>query len=56
MDEDDKKIFKVDETSTLEVSNFGAYLINESGVYSFTVMSGFLQNTGWGVSPFGGQF
>ena len=39
VDEDDKQIFKVDEMATLKTSNYGAYIINESGLYSLILFS-----------------
>ncbi len=39
VDEEDKKLVKVGEIPTLKVSNYGAYLINESGMYSLTISS-----------------
>ena len=34
VDDEDKRVFKVGETPTLKTLNYGAYLINESGLYS----------------------
>ncbi len=34
VDDEDKRLVKVGEIPTLKVSNFGAYIINESGMYS----------------------
>ena len=39
VDEEDKKIFKVDEMATLKTSNYGVYIINESGLYSLILFS-----------------
>ena len=39
VDEEDKKLVKVGEIPTLETSNFGAYVINESGLYSMILSS-----------------
>ena len=39
VDEEDKQIFKVDEMATLKTSNFGIYIINESGLYSLILSS-----------------
>lgn len=39
VDEEDKQIFKVDEMATLKTSNYGAYIINESGLYSLILSS-----------------
>lgn len=39
VDEDDKKLVKVGEIPTLETSNFGAYIINRSGLYSLILSS-----------------
>ena len=34
VDDENKRFFKVGEMPTLKTSNYGAYLINESGLYS----------------------
>lgn len=40
VDEEDKQFFKVGETPTLKIkSNYGAYIINESGLYSLILSS-----------------
>lgn len=39
VDEEDKQIFKVDEMATLKTSNYGVYVINESGLYSLILSS-----------------
>jgi prophage antirepressor-like protein len=39
VDDEDKHLVKVGEIPTLKVSNFGAYLINESGLYSLVLSS-----------------
>lgn len=39
VDEEDKQIFKVDEMATLKTSNYGIYIINESGLYSLVFAS-----------------
>ena len=39
VDEDDRKLFKADKTSPLKISNYGAVIINESGVYSLIIGS-----------------
>ena len=39
VDEEDKRLVKVGEIPTLETSNFGAYIINESGMYSLVLGS-----------------
>lgn len=39
VDEDDKQLFKVDEMATLKTSNYGVYIINESGLYSLIFSS-----------------
>lgn len=39
VDDEDKQIFKVDEMATLKTSNFGVYIINESGLYSLILSS-----------------
>lgn len=39
VDDEDKRFVKVGEIPTLKISNFGAYLINESGVYSLVLES-----------------
>lgn len=40
VDEEDKQFFKVGETPTLKIkSNYGAYIINESGLYSLVLSS-----------------
>ena len=39
VDDEDKQIFKVDEMATLKTSNFGIYVINESGLYSLILSS-----------------
>lgn len=39
VDEEDKRLFKPGEIPTLKMSNFGAYFINESGLYSLVLSS-----------------
>lgn len=39
IDDEDKQIFKVDEMATLKTSNYGIYIINESGLYSLVLSS-----------------
>lgn len=39
IDEDDKQLLKVGEISTLKISNYGTYIINESGLYSLILSS-----------------
>ena len=39
VDDEDKKLVKVGEIPTLETSNYGAYIINESGLYSLILGS-----------------
>lgn len=39
VDEADKELIKVGEIPTLKISNFGAYIINESGLYSLVLSS-----------------
>ena len=39
VDDEDKQIFKVDEMATLKTSNYGMYIINESGLYSLILSS-----------------
>lgn len=39
VDDEDKKLFKSDDLPTLKTSNYGAYLINESGLYSLMLKS-----------------
>ena len=39
VDDEDKRLVKVGEIPTLETSNFGAYIINESGLYSMILGS-----------------
>lgn len=39
VDDEDKRLVKVGEMPTLKVSNFGAYVINESGLYSLIFSS-----------------
>lgn len=39
VDDEDKKLFRADDLSTLKTSNYGAYLINESGLYSLMLKS-----------------
>lgn len=39
VDEEDKRLVKVGEIPTLEMSNFGAYIINESGLYALILGS-----------------
>ena len=39
VDDEDKQIFKVDEMATLKTSNYGVYVINESGLYSLILSS-----------------
>lgn len=39
VDDEDKKLFKADDLPTLKTSNYGAYLINESGLYSLMLKS-----------------
>lgn len=39
VDEEDKQLFKVDEKATLKTSNYGIYIINESGLYSLILSS-----------------
>lgn len=39
IDDEDKRLVKVGEIPTLETSNFGAYIINESGLYSLILSS-----------------
>ena len=39
VDDEDKKLFKADDLPTLKTSNYGAYLINESGLYSLILKS-----------------
>lgn len=39
VDEEDKRKIKVGEMPTLEISNFGAIIINESGLYSLITAS-----------------
>lgn len=39
VDEEDKQILKPGETPTLKLSNYGAYIINESGLYSLIMSS-----------------
>ncbi len=39
VDEEDKQIFKVDEMATLKTSNYGVFIINESGLYSLILSS-----------------
>lgn len=39
VDDEDKKLFKADDLPTLKMSNYGAYLINESGLYSLMLKS-----------------
>lgn len=39
VDDEDKKLVKVGELPTLEMSNYGAYIINESGIYSLILRS-----------------
>ena len=39
VDEEDKQLFKPGEMPTLKMSNFGAYCINESGLYSLILSS-----------------
>ena len=38
-DEEDKRLVKVGEIPTLKTSNYGAYIINESGLYSLVIGS-----------------
>ena len=38
-DEEDKRLIKVGEIPTLKTSNYGAYIINESGLYSLILSS-----------------
>lgn len=38
-DDEDKKLVKVGEIPTLKTSNYGAYIINESGLYSLILSS-----------------
>ena len=39
VDDEDKRLFKADDLPTLKTSNYGAYLINESGLYSLMLKS-----------------
>lgn len=39
VDDEDKKLFKADDLPTLKTSNYGAYIINESGLYSLMLKS-----------------
>lgn len=39
VDDEDKRLVKVGEIPTLEMSNFGAYIINESGLYALILGS-----------------
>lgn len=39
VDDEDKRLVKVGDLPTLEMSNYGAYIINESGVYSLILRS-----------------
>lgn len=39
VDDEDKKLFKADDLPTLKTYNYGAYLINESGLYSLMLKS-----------------
>ena len=39
VDDEDKKLFKADDLPTLKMSNYGAYLVNESGLYSLMLKS-----------------
>lgn len=39
VDDEDKRLVKVGEIPTLETSNYGAYIINESGLYSLILGS-----------------
>lgn len=39
VDEEDKQLFKVNEMGTLDTSNYGVYIINESGLYSLILSS-----------------
>lgn len=39
VDEEDKQLLKPGEMPTLKMSNFGAYIINESGLYSLVLSS-----------------
>ena len=39
VDEDDKELFRLDKTSTLNKNNFGVIIINESGLYSLMLRS-----------------
>ena len=39
VDEEDKELLKPGEMPTLKMSNFGAYIINESGLYSLVLSS-----------------
>lgn len=39
VDDEDKKLFKADDLPTLKTSNYGVYLINESGLYSLMLKS-----------------
>ena len=39
VDDDDKKLSKAGELPTLKTSNYGAYIINESGLYSLILSS-----------------
>lgn len=39
VDDEDKQLFKVVDSTTLDTSNFGAYIINESGLYSLIMSS-----------------
>ena len=38
VEEEDKQLFKVGETPTLKTSNYGAYIINESGMYCLILL------------------
>ena len=39
VDEEDKKLVKPGEMPTLKISNYGTYIINESGLYSLVLSS-----------------
>lgn len=39
VDSEDKRLLKADEMPTLKMSNYGAYVINESGLYSLILSS-----------------
>lgn len=39
VDDEDKRLVRVGEMPTLKVNNFGAYIINESGLYSLIFSS-----------------